>query len=153
MVNTTLCYIEKNGAYLMLHRTRRKDDYNGGKWIGVGGHCEGTESPDECIRREILEETGLSALSCAPRGLVTFVDGDYCEYMHLYTCASFSGDIRPCDEGELVWVKKEEVPALPVWEGDRIFLKLLSENAPFFELKLTYENGVLAKAVLNGKSL
>ena len=81
MVNTTLCYIEKNGASLMLHRTSRKDDYNGGKWIGVGGHCEGTESPDECIRREILEETGLTAFSCAPRGLVTFVDGDYCEYI------------------------------------------------------------------------
>ncbi len=154
MKNTTLCYIEKNGAYLMLHRVKRKDDYNGGKWIGVGGHCEENESPDACMRREILEETGLTANTLIPRGLVTFVNTQYeGEYMHVYTCRDFTGTVTDCDEGELAWVPIECVPALPAWEGDRYFLKLLTERVPYFELTLVYEGDKLLRAESNGKPL
>lgn len=154
MKNTTLCYIEKDGAYLMLHRVKKKNDYNHDKWIGVGGHCEENESPYACMMREIGEETGLTPLALTPRGIVTFVNDDTeGEYMHLYTCSSFTGTLLPCDEGELVWVEISSVPSLPVWEGDRIFLRLLAENAPFFDLCLIYRGDRLSEAVLDGKKL
>lgn len=154
MKNTTLCYIEKDGAYLMLHRTKKENDGNHNKWIGVGGHCEENESPDECIRREVLEETGLVLHQLSYRGLVTFVSDLYeGEYMHIFTSTAFSGLISACDEGELLWVQKTQVPSLPIWEGDRIFLNLLAENAPFFSLKLVYTGSILNCAILNGISL
>ena len=154
MKNTTLCYIEKDGAYLMLHRVKKKNDVNQDLWIGVGGHCEENESPDECIRREVREETGLQLENLRYRAVVTFVSDTYeGEYMHVFTSNEFSGTLIDCDEGELAWVEKEKVSDLPIWEGDKIFLRLLAENAPFFALKLVYEGSRLVEAVLDGEKL
>ncbi|MBQ5449822.1 MAG: 8-oxo-dGTP diphosphatase, partial [Treponema sp.] len=134
---TTLCYIEENDSYLMLHRTVKANDENHDKWIGVGGHFEGNESPEECLLREVKEETGLTLNNWSFRGIVTFVSDDHpAEYMHLFTSSNFTGKLCPCDEGDLEWVKKSEISSLNLWEGDKIFLRLLAEGAPFFSLKL-----------------
>lgn len=145
MKNTTLCYIENCGAYLMMHRTKKINDENHDKWIGIGGKLEYGETPHECARREIYEETGLNADTIFYRGIITFVSDLYgTEYMHLFTCNSYSGVLkRDCDEGELVWVEKNKIYELPIWEGDKIFLKLLDEEKRFFSLKLVYEGDKL----------
>ena len=157
---TTLCYIEKDDSYLMMHRTVKKNDVNKDKWIGVGGHAELGESPEECLLREVKEETGYTLTSWRFRGLVTFVTEaensktvEYMEYMCLYTADGFTGEPTACDEGELAWVKKEDVLHLNLWEGDRIFHYLLDEDAPFFSLKLRYQDDLLKEAVLDGKPL
>ena len=148
---TTLIYLEKDGSYLMLHRVKKKNDVNQDKWIGVGGHFEEGESPEECAAREILEETGLTVRTLRFRGIVTFTQEGYgTEYMCLFTSDDFSGELMPCPEGELLWVRKEEIGNLNLWEGDRIFLKLLSEDAPFFSLKLSYKGDQLTESILNG---
>ena len=149
---TTLCYIEQDGKYLMLHRTKKEHDENHGKWIGIGGHFEAMESPEECMRREIFEETGLVVESFRFRGIITFCLDGSTEYMHLFTVDRYSGDLHACDEGDLAWVEKEKVLSLNLWEGDRIFLKLLKEEHPFFSLKLVYEKDRLVSAELDGKS-
>lgn len=151
---TSLVYIERDGKYLMLHRTKRENDVNAGKWIGVGGKFEQDESPEECAIRETREETGLTLLRPVFRGIVTFVN-DVCptEYMHLFTCGDFTGNLRECDEGELAWIEKSRVPSLPLWEGDRLFLPLLSSDAPFFSLKLIYAGDALVRATLDGREL
>ena len=140
MKNTSLCYLERDGKYLMLHRVKKINDENRDKWIGIGGKFEDKESPHECARREILEETGFFAEKLRYRGVVTFVSDIYpTEYMHLFTCSDFSGtEKRDCDEGELLWVDKEEIASLPIWEGDKVFLELLKTDHPFFSLKLEY---------------
>ena len=155
MKNTTLCYIQRGDQYLMLHRIKKKNDLNQDKWIGVGGKCEEDESPEECLLRECREETGLTLTRWRYRGLVTFVSDRWeGEYMHLYTADGWEGTLAEnCPEGDLAWVKKEKVPALPLWEGDRIFLRLLEEAHPFFSLKLVYEGDHLIRAVLDGKEL
>ena len=155
MINTTLCYIERDGKYLMLHRVKKKNDINHDKWIGIGGKFEPQESPEECLLREALEETGLTLTSYRYRGIVTFVAGPdaEAEYMHLYTADEYEGTIKTCDEGVLEWIDKSRLLELTLWEGDKIFLKLLEEDAPFFSLKLVYEGDLLTEAVLNGKSL
>ena len=154
MKATTLCYIEKDGCYLMLHRIKKKKDVNEGKWIGVGGHIEENEAPDECILREVKEETGLSLQNCIPRGLVTFVSDTYeGEWMHLYTATEFEGTLAECSEGVLRWVPKNEVEKLSLWQGDRIFLSLLTKDIPYFQLKLVYEGDTLKQAILDGKVL
>ena len=155
MTNTSLCYVERDGKYLMLHRVKKKDDYNGGKWIGVGGKFLEGESPEECLCREVKEETGLTLTSYRLRGIVTFAAAKWeTEYMYLYTASAFEGALTECDEGVLAWVEKEKVPTLPLWEGDRVFLQLLQEDAPFFSLKLVYdEEDRLVKSVLNGKEV
>ena len=136
---TTLCYIEQDGNYLMMHRVKKKNDINKDKWIGVGGHFEYGETPEECLLREVKEETGLTLLNYRMRGIVTFIYGeDVVEYMHLFTADSFEGELTDCDEGELVWIPKEEVMNLPIWEGDKVFFKLLNERDDFFLLKLCY---------------
>lgn len=148
---TTLCYLERDNQYLMLHRISKKNDVNKDKWIGVGGHFEGKESPEECLLREVKEETGLTLTSYRFRGIVTFICDDYpVEFMCLYTADGFEGELKECDEGRLEWVDKEKVMELNLWEGDRIFFRLLKEEAPFFSLKLAYEKGVLLEAVLDG---
>lgn len=153
-VLTTLCYIEKDGAYLMLHRVSKKNDVNKDKWIGIGGHFEENESPEECLLREAREETGLTLTSFRFRGLVTFQsEGWNTEYMCLYTADKFEGQMRSCDEGVLEWVKKEDVLKLNLWEGDKIFFRLMNEDAPFFSLKLSYRGDTLKEAVLDGKPL
>lgn len=149
---STLCYIEKDGKYLMLHRTVKKNDVNQDKWIGVGGHFEPDESPEECLLREVREETGYTLTSYRYRGLVTFVSGNgVTEYMSLFTADGFEGDAVPCDEGELEWVNKEDVWKLNIWEGDKIFFRLLEEDRPFFSLKLVYDGkDRLVSAALDG---
>lgn len=154
MINTTLCYIEKDNKYLMLHRTKKENDINHDKWIGIGGKFEENESPEECALRETLEETGLKLTSWKYRGIVTFVSDRYeGEYMHLFTADGFEGELAECDEGELEWIEKEKLKSLTLWKGDLIFLELLESDAPFFSLKLSYEGEILVSAVLNGKSL
>ena len=141
MKMTTLCYIENNDCYLMLHRTKKKKDVNKDKWIGVGGHAEGNETPQECLLREVKEETGLLLTSYKFRGLITFISDEYeDEMMCLFTADGYTGELITCDEGELEWVKKSDVPQLPTWEGDAQFLKLLLEDEKrFFAMKLRYE--------------
>lgn len=150
---TTLCYLEQNGQYLLLHRVKKEKDINKDKYIGVGGHFLYGESPDECLCREVLEETGLTLRSFRARGIVTFVYGeDVVEYMHLYTADAWDGEMHECDEGELVWISKERVCDLPVWEGDKVFFRLLREEAPFFSLKLVYtKEDRLTEVRLNGE--
>lgn len=153
-VNTTLGYIERDDAYLMLHRVKKKNDLNHDKWVGIGGKFEDGESPEECMRREALEETGLTLHNLSLRGIVTFVSNEWDnEYMFLYTCTDFSGELAECKEGNLEWVAKDKVCGLPIWEGDKIFFRLLNENAPFFSLKLCYEGDQLVSAALDGESL
>ena len=159
MYNTTLCYLENDqGEYLMLHRVKKREDINKGKWIGVGGGFEEGESPDECLRREVFEETGLTLTEFRFRGVVTFLcnDSGSDQFMYLFTAAGWTGKLNPdCNEGELAWVPKEKVLDLPIWEGDRIFLKLLAEDCPPFLLTLDYRSGGdrLARAVLDGETL
>ena len=154
MWNTTLCYIEKEGQYLMLHRVKKEHDINQDKWIGVGGKFEDKESPEDCLLREVKEETGLTLTHYAYRGLVTFVSDRWTtEYMHLFTADGFTGTLTVCGEGDLKWVPKEKVMDLPIWTGDKIFLELLTQNVPFFSLKLCYEGDTLVQAVLNGEPL
>lgn len=152
---TTLCYLEKDGKYLMLHRTVKKHDVNKDKWIGIGGHFENWESPEECILRETKEETGYTLTSYRLRGVVTFISGtDDNEYMFLYTADGFEGEPIPCNEGELEWVDKEQIWNLNLWEGDKIFFRLLDENHPFFSLKLVYDgHSGLVEAALDGKPM
>ena len=152
MKQTTLCYLERGDEYLMLHRTKKENDENHDKWIGVGGKFEAGESPEDCMHREIFEETGLTVTDYRYRGIVTFVSDIYeTEYMHLFTVTDWTGEARECDEGELAWIKKQKLFDLTLWQGDRIFLKLLQEDVPFFSLKLTYQGDQLQEAVLNGK--
>lgn len=154
MKMTTLCYPEKDEKYLMLHRVKKKNDVNHNKWIGVGGHFEDGESPEDCMLREVLEETGLTVTKFQYRGIVTFVsDRDPCEYMHLFTCSEWTGVCKECDEGDLAWIEKKALYDLTLWEGDRIFLKLLEENIPFFSLKLVYHGDKLTQAILNGTEI
>ncbi len=152
---STLCYIEKEGMYLMLHRTVKENDVNRDKWIGVGGHFEHGESPEECLLREVKEETGYTLTSWRYRGIVTFVYGpDIVEYMSLYTADGFAGEETPCDEGELEWVDKSLIDTLSIWEGDKIFFRLLDEDRDFFSLKLVYDQkDVLQYAALDGVEL
>lgn len=154
MKNTSLCYIEQNGAYLLLHRVKKEHDENRDKWIGIGGHFEENESPEECVIREALEETGLTLRAPRYCGIVTFVSDRWeGEYMHLFHAQSFSGSLKDCDEGVLEWVPKETVRSLPQWAGDRIFLDLMERRVPFFSLKLRYRGENLREAVLNGVNL
>lgn len=147
MKMTTLCYIEKDNNYLMLHRTKKENDINKGKWIGVGGHAEGCETPEECLLREAKEETGLTLTAYRFRGLITFIS-DECEpeLMCLFTANDYDGEVSICDEGDLCWVSKDKILELPTWEGDAVFLKLLlSDEQRFFTIKLRYEGDKLVE--------
>ena len=144
---TTLCYIEKDDKYLMLHRVKKENDVNHDKWIGVGGKFEKDETPEECLLREVKEETGLTLTKFDYRGLITFISNEWeTEYMHLFTASEYEGELTLCDEGELVWVKKSELMNLSLWEGDKIFLKRLEESKDFFTLKLRYEGDELVES-------
>ncbi len=151
MINTTLCHIEKDGKYLMLHRIKKENDLNRDKWVGVGGKFEDGESPEQCNRREALEETGLTLHSARYCGIVTFVSDKWeTEHMHLFVSDDFSGDIKECDEGVLEWVDKQALYSLPLWEGDKIFLRLIENpDTPFFSLRLEYRGETLVSAILN----
>lgn len=165
MKQTTLCYIDNGDSYLMLHRVKKENDASHGKWIGVGGKCEADESPDECMLREVKEETGLEITRWLYRGIVTFISDTWPnEYMHLFTATAWRGepDMSIDDEGELAWIRKSDLPVtkgagnptLTLWEGDKIFLRfLLDETTPFFSLKLVYEHDEMVSATLNGTPL
>lgn len=156
---TSLCYLEKNGRYLLLYRNKKAHDENQGKWIGVGGKFLLGESPEECLLREVKEETGLTLTRWRFRGLVTFVSLnesgglDWGEYMHLFTADAWEGELAVCDEGELAWVEKERLPELPMWAGDRVFLALLERERPFFSLKLVYQGEELCQVRLDGRDV
>jgi len=151
---STLCYIEKDEKYLMLHRTVKKNDVNKNKWIGVGGRFEERESPEECLLREVMEETGLTLITWKFRGIITFLTDKWeTEYICLYTADEFAGELIPCNEGELHWIPKKDLLKLELWEGDKIFLKLLEEDAPFFSLKLSYNGNKLVEKYLNGNPI
>jgi len=144
---TTLCYIENNDCYLMLHRTKKKNDCNHAKWIGVGGKFEPNESPEACLLREVKEETGLTLTSYKYRGIVTFVSDEWeTEYMHLFTADGYEGTLTDCDEGELAWIPKSELFTLNLWEGDKIFLDLLIKDTPLFSLTLKYKGATLVES-------
>ncbi len=154
MINTTLCHIEKDGKYLMMHRVKKENDLNHDKWVAIGGKFESGESPEEANAREVLEETGLTLGKVRYCGIVTFVSDEWgTEYTHLFHTTEFSGDLIECNEGDLCWVDIKEVYNLPIWEGDKIFLKLLEEKAPFFSLKIEYVGDTLVNAVLNGEKI
>ena len=154
MINTTLSHIETAGKYLMLHRTKKVNDLNHDKWIGIGGKFEDKESPEECNKRETLEETGLTLNSARYCGIVTFVSDKYpTEYMHIFHSKDFFGNLKECDEGELCWVDKNALYSLPIWQGDKIFLKLIEQDRTFFSLKLEYKGETLVNAVLDGRSI
>lgn len=155
MKQTTLCYLERGSQYLMLHRVKKANDASHDKWIGVGGKCEADESPDECMLREVKEETGLTVTSWRYRGIVTFISDIWpCEYMHLFTADSWEGKETDCDEGDLQWIDKERLFDLTLWPGDRIFLRLIMDpQQPFFSLKLVYKGDDLVEAKLDGKPL
>lgn len=145
---TTICYIEKDEKYLMLHRTKKENDQSHDKWLGVGGKFEENEGPDECVVREVKEETGLTLLSYKLRGVMTFVSDIWeTEYMFIYTADRFEGELTECSEGELLWVEKSKVPDLNLWEGDILFLKKLMEDSEFFTIKVQYQGEKLIYAV------
>jgi 8-oxo-dGTP diphosphatase len=151
---TTLCYIRRGREYLMLHRTKKKNDLNSGKWIGIGGHFEAGESPEDCLLREVREETGLMLTAWQFRGIVTFCsDCAPTEYMHLFTADCPDGEVQCCDEGDLRWVDMDLLHTLPMWEGDRIFFDLIAREHPFFSLKLIYHGDQLTGAVLDGQKM
>lgn len=154
MILSTLCYIRQGNCWLMLHRVKKKNDLNHDKWIGIGGKFEPGESPEECLLREVTEETGLTLTGYRFRGIVTFVSDEApTEYMHLFTAEGFTGTLKECDEGILEWVPIERVQALPQWEGDCYFLDLLAEDAPFFSLKLRYRGDRLVYVGRDGKTI
>ena len=154
MIQSTLCYILRGDDVLMLHRVKKKNDINKDKWIGIGGKFEPEESPDECLLREATEETGLTLTQWKCRGILTFLN-DCCEgeYIYLFTADGFTGQLKECDEGDLQWVSRDFLDQLPQWEGDRIFLKLLWQDAPFFLLTLRYHGDTLTEAILNGERI
>ena len=151
---TTLCYIEKDGRYLMMHRVKKAHDINKDKWVGIGDHFEADESPEECLLREAREETGLTLTEYKQRGIITFMSDKWqTEYMFLYTASAYEGESGECNEGTLEWIDKEKVYELPLWEGDKIFFRLLEEQRPHFSLKLRYVGEALVEAVLDGKNI
>ena len=149
MINTTLCYIEKADQYLMLHRTKKENDLNEGKWIGVGGKFEKDETPEECLLREVKEETVLTLTEYKLRSVITFLSDKWeTEYVYLFTASDFIGELTACDEGELEWVDKDKLLTLNIWEGDKIFLQKLLEDDEFFTLKVVYEGDKLVESVM-----
>lgn len=154
MKQTTQCYLERGNQYLMLHRTKKENDENHDKWIGVGGKFEEGESPEDCMLREVREETGFTVTSWRYCGIVTFVSDIWpAEQMHIFVCNEWEGEQIVCDEGDLEWIEKRRLMELTLWEGDKIFLRLIDEKAPFFSLKLTYKGETLQAAVLDGNTL
>ena len=155
MYNSTLCYVLRGNDVLMLHRVKKKNDINKDKWIGIGGKFELGESPDECLLREAIEETGLKLTSWRCRGVVTFLPNDLAEgeYMYLFTADEFEGELIECNEGDLQWVSRDFLDQLPKWEGDQIFLDLIWQDAPFFLLTLRYDGNTLTEAILNGEKI
>ena len=154
-VLTTLCYLERDDAYLMLHRVKKKNDVNHDKWIGIGGKFEGVESPEEGLLREAKEETGLTLTDYRLRGIVTFISSEPwdAEYMFLYTATGWTGEMQECSEGTLEWVPKKDIEKLNLWEGDKLFFRLMEEDRDVFSLKLRYNKDELVEAVLDGEVL
>ena len=146
MILSTLCYIEKDRKYLMLHRTKKKNDINRDKWLGIGGKFEDGESPEECIIREVKEETGLTLNTYKLRCIVTYVSTSWeTEYMYVFTSNDFTGELIECNEGDLQWIEKDKVTELNTWEGDKIFVDEIQNNNKFFTIKFNYDGDRLIK--------
>ncbi len=146
MILSTLCYIEKDGKYLMLHRTKKKKDINKDKWLGIGGKFEDGESPEECIIREVKEETGLTIRNYELRCIVTYVSTNWeTEYMYVFTSNEFEGELIECNEGDLQWIDKDKVLKLKIWEGDKIFIEKIQKDNTFFTIKFNYDGEKLLK--------
>lgn len=146
MILSTLCYIEKDRKYLMLHRTKKKNDINKDKWLGIGGKFEEGESPEECITRELKEETGLTLNSYKLRCIVTYVSTNWeTEYMYVFTSNDFTGELIECNEGDLQWIEKDKVTELNTWEGDKIFVDQIQNDNKFFTIKFNYDREKLIK--------
>ena len=154
MKETTLCYVQKDNNYLMLHRIKKEEDVNEGKWIGIGGRIEVGETPEQCLLREAKEETGLLLTSYQYRGIVHFRSEEYeDEDMHLFSADAFEGELTECNEGVLKWIDRDKLYDLPMWEGDKLFLGLIRSNANFFDLVLQYKGDKLVSSTLNGKKI
>ena len=140
----TLCYLEKDDSYLMLHRNKRENDMHFGKWIGLGGKIEPGESPEECVIREVCEESGLTVYNPILKGIMTFNEFSNDKwYVFLFTSREFSGELKTCDEGELAWVRKDSLDSLPMHDGDRLFMKWMTECYGVFSVKFNYEEAGL----------
>ena len=153
MLETTLAYLHRGGCTLLLHRVKKENDVNQGKWIGVGGKLEPGETPEACMCREVQEETGLTPTEYTACGVVDFASEDWTERMYLYSVSAFTGAEHPCEEGELAWIPDSRVLEMPTWAGDRVFLKLMARGEPYFRLKLEYEGENLRHVWLNGKEI
>lgn len=154
MKQTTLCYLERNDQYLMLYRNKKANDVNEGKWVGVGGKFEDNETPEQCMLREVYEETGLKVTQWSYRGIVSFISDIWPdEEMHLFVCTQWDGQQKECDEGELRWISKRDLLEITMWEGDKIFLKMIEQEMPFFHLELSYQGDVLVSAVCDGSPM
>lgn len=154
MKKTTLCYLEHDGQYLMLYRNKKHNDVNQGKWVGVGGKFEDNETPEQCMLREVYEETGLKVTQWSYRGIVYFVSDTWPdEEMHLFVCTQWEGQQKECDEGELRWISKDRLLDVSMWEGDKIFLKMIDHEIPFFHLKLSYQGDTLVDALCDGSPI
>lgn len=146
MILSTLCYIEKDEKYLMLHRTKKKNDINKDKWLGIGGKFEEGESPEECMIREVKEETGLMLKNYQLRCIVTYVSTTWeTEYMYVFTSNEFEGNLIPCDEGDLQWIDKDKITELNTWEGDKIFVEKIQNDNSFFTVKFQYDGEKLVE--------
>ena len=147
---STVCYIEKEGKYLMLHRTKKQNDINKEKWLGIGGKFEDKESPEACTIREVKEETGLTLNTYNLRCVVTYVSTNWeTEYMYVFTSTDFTGELIDCNEGDLQWIPKDEVIKLNTWEGDKIFVEKIQNDNTFFTIKFNYDGEKLIKYDLN----
>jgi 8-oxo-dGTP diphosphatase len=144
IIITTMCYIQHNNQTLLLHRIKKENDINEGKWIGVGGKVEKGEDPFECIEREIKEETGIEIKDLKLHGYVTFPSLYHGrdEGMFVYSCQYFQGNIKECDEGVLQWIDNDKIKDLNIWEADYHFFDWLKDNK-FHTAKITYKNDQL----------
>lgn len=148
-MDTVTCYIEKDDKWLMLYRNKKKNDINENKWIGVGGHIEENESPEEALVREIKEETNLDLIDYKLLGIIYFKYKGINEKMYVYKSDKYSGELSECNEGTLKFIDKKDILSLNLWEGDRIFINNIFDDE-YFEYIMEYNDD---STLLNVKKL